>query len=561
MINWTRTQECYGLAKPRNNQKDRVIVICDKCLKERSQIYTITKRQDKHLCMSCTKTKDIVYPEIDIEKSKVLNPKLQTGLPIIVKCCQCNETIQINFQRRWFPGFICGTCRLKNKWKNGDYKVPTHKQGAQEKIVIAAKIKERWRDENFRIKWSKSMQKSKERRSLQSKKMWSDPIKLDNLSKKMIQVFSNPEYRQRLIDRQASDEYRLEDSRKLRQYYVDHPEARERCSEASKKAWSDPKYKEIQAQKRLNQPQTSSQQLVLYSLLTDLGVQFYDDKAKECQVGFYCFDCRVNHQDKINLKKPLLIEVQGDYWHNLPKAIARDKSKATYLRSYFPEFDLKYIWEHEFNNKHRVLEMVKYWLGLSQLSLIDFHFYDVKEKVIGYREAELFISKYHYAGRVGRSGVNLGYYLGDQLIAVIIYSSPIRQEVAFKQGYSYQQVMELSRLAIHPQYQAKNLASHLISQSITYMRKIRLDVKLLVSFADTTYNHIGTIYKASNWILDGEVAPSYWYRDNEGYVCHKKTLWNHASKMQMTETQYCNKFGFQKIIGEKKFRYIYKLAS
>jgi len=81
----------------------------------------------------------------------------------------------------------------------------------------------------------------------------------------------------------------------------------------------------------------------------------------------------------------------------------------------------------------------------------------------------------------------------------------------------------------------------------------------LVSFADTTFNHVGTIYKASNWRLDGEVAPDYWYKDNDGYMCHKKTLWNKASKMCMTESEYCAKYGFVKIRGEKKFRYIYEL--
>jgi hypothetical protein len=81
----------------------------------------------------------------------------------------------------------------------------------------------------------------------------------------------------------------------------------------------------------------------------------------------------------------------------------------------------------------------------------------------------------------------------------------------------------------------------------------------LVSFADTTHNHLGIIYKACNWTKDGEVTPDYWYSDNLGYVCHKKTLWNHAKKMQMTESEYCRRFNYIKVWGNKKHRFIYDL--
>jgi len=64
-------------------------------------------------------------------------------------------------------------------------------------------------------------------------------------------------------------------------------------------------------------------------------------------------------------------------------------------------------------------------------------------------------------------------------------------------------ILELTRLAIHPDYQVKNLASYLISKSIKYIRKYKSEVRCLVSFADSTHNHSGVVYKASNWVLDG----------------------------------------------------------
>jgi hypothetical protein len=339
---------------------------------------------------------------------------------------------------------------------------------------------------------------------------------------------------------------------------INMPDNLARISDFSRKRWLNQDYKDKMSKIRLGMPKTSSAQIILYSLLDDLNIKFFNDKSNESKIGYYCFDCRIDPQ--FGLKKTLLIEVQGDYWHNLPRTINKDKSKATYLRTYFPEYDLKYLWEHEFNNKDRIRNLIKYWLGISEIQVKNFDFNDIQRRIVDSKQAELFVSKYHYAGRIGRSGLNFGYFLNDVLIGLIIYVPPIRQEVAIKQGLAYKEVLELSRLVVHPEYQIKNLASFLIANSIHEVRRLRPEVKLLVSFADSTYNHSGIIYKASNWKLDGEVESSYWYADDKGYICHKKTLWNHAKKMSMTESEYCNKYNYMKVFGEKKFRYKYDLC-
>ena len=62
----------------------------------------------------------------------------------------------------------------------------------------------------------------------------------------------------------------------------------------------------------------SKLQTTLYKYLDDLNINY----VKEHCVGPWVFDCY------IPLHK-LLIECQGDYWHNQPKAIRNDKAKAT----------------------------------------------------------------------------------------------------------------------------------------------------------------------------------------------------------------------------------------
>jgi very-short-patch-repair endonuclease len=51
------------------------------------------------------------------------------------------------------------------------------------------------------------------------------------------------------------------------------------------------------------------------------------------------------YPDFINLNKKKIIEVNGDYWHNFPKVIKRDKRKLqTYLLF---GYQTLVIWEHE----------------------------------------------------------------------------------------------------------------------------------------------------------------------------------------------------------------------
>jgi len=441
-----------------------------------------------------------------------------------------------------------------------EYREVMRQHGIRRSSEISEMFKKLWSNKEWRekqiIKLSANI--DKELLSKISRERWNDPKFYEKMFPIMSRNFSDPKRMENLRKVMVTSEYRMKIRESVKKV-CSNPEFRKKMSEISKKRWENKEYREKMAVIRINQPKTSTQQKILYSFLDDLKIKYFSDNSIECKIGFYTFDCRIDPQPNIKLNKPLLIEVQGDYWHKLEKNIRQDRSKATYLRSYYPEFDLKYLWEHEFDNRDRITNLLKYWLGLKEQELVNFDFKQVTERLIDYKEAELFISKYHYAGRIGRSGVNFGYYLNDELIAVIVYANPIRQEVAIKQGYAYKEVLELSRLAIHPNYQVKNLASHLISRSINYIKKDKLDIKLLVSFADNTYNHSGVVYKASNWTLDGEVAPDYWYADDRGYMCHKKTLWNKASKNSLTESEYCSRHNYTKIYGDKKYRYIFKL--
>jgi GNAT superfamily N-acetyltransferase len=333
------------------------------------------------------------------------------------------------------------------------------------------------------------------------------------------------------------------------------PEVRAKISENSKKKWTEKEYKEKQSVGRASMPRVSNIQEILYSILDDLGVKYYReyvdrDNDPETVIGFYNFDCVVPRSDG----RTLLIECNGDYWHSQDKAIRNDRSKNTYITKYHnDEYELKYLWEHEFLAQDRIKEVLKRWLGLAKFDIVDFDFGDCRITDDPNKDdVKLLLSKYHYLPFVAKGGKIFGLHHDDVLIGCCIFSPLVRQNVRTN-GLKSEQCLELSRFCLHPCYQKKNLGSWFISRCL---KRLSDDFKLIISYADTTYNHDGAIYKSLNFVQDGVVPSDYWYVDGDGFVMHKRKLYKHAVKMSMKEAEFAELKGYRKVFGSHKIRFI-----
>ena len=323
-----------------------------------------------------------------------------------------------------------------------------------------------------------------------------------------------------------------------------NPKYRNAIIEANQAKWQNPKYREKMATIRSEQAHNiSSPQIQLYKYLDDLGVNYHKEGPRT-RIGYYVFDCLVNNPGG----RDLLIECQGDYWHSSDSAQSRDRGKFTYIDRYFPEYEIMYIWEHEFSVKDRVLQRLQLKLGAG-IDTVDFDLKDVVLKTVSSADIREFLDAYHYIGK-GRGGNCHGAFLGDELIGCIVFSPPIRQNTAGQFGDG--QLIELSRLCIHPSYHKKNFASWLVGRAIK-----QIDCDTIIAYADTTVGHTGTIYRAANFILHHEVAPNYWYTDGDGYVMHKKTLYQRARKMKLTERAFAEKYNYRKKWGGKKLCFVH----
>lgn len=83
-------------------------------------------------------------------------------------------------------------------------------------------------------------------------------------------------------------------------------------------------------------------------------------------------------------------------------------------------------------------------------------------------------------------------------VGCITYSAPPREADKRYQGKTW----ELSRLYLLDEI-PKNAETWLIGQSVRYIKRHFREVECLLSYADPSAGHRGTIYQAANWISDG----------------------------------------------------------
>lgn len=187
--------------------------------------------------------------------------------------------------------------------------------------------------------------------------------------------------------------------------------------------------------------------------------------------------------------------------------------------------------------------------------LVDFSFRDIKMARTHENKFQEFLKTYHYAG-VGRSwkAVYLA-ILNDVIIGVVKFATVVRREVATSMDLSPSVVLELDRFCIHSEYQAKNLASFIMSRVIRLVKTDFPEIKTLVSFADSAQGHVGTIYKASNWKYVSRTGNSYIYKRPDGTFLNKKTMFNQAKKLGLTERQYQSEQSLERVILPPKTKY------
>lgn len=120
----------------------------------------------------------------------------------------------------------------------------------------------------------------------------------------------------------------------------------------------------------------------------------------------------------------------------------------------------------------------------------------------------------HYLGKwPGVCVLRLALRRGDILLGVIVFALPPRETSKRYGGETW----ELARLWLDDTV-PQNGETYLIARAVRYIRERHPLIKVLVSYADPSVGHAGTIYKAANWSADGRTdderkTPRFDYAD------------------------------------------------
>lgn len=120
----------------------------------------------------------------------------------------------------------------------------------------------------------------------------------------------------------------------------------------------------------------------------------------------------------------------------------------------------------------------------------------------------------------------------DEFCGVICYSIGANNNIAKPFGLAQGEVIELVRVALNGK-QGRFGTGKALSITLKMLKKDVPSVKLVVSYADSSVNHLGVLYQATNWVYLGASLSNAILVD--GRLVHKKTVFSKYNTNSINE--------------------------
>lgn len=172
-------------------------------------------------------------------------------------------------------------------------------------------------------------------------------------------------------------------------------------------------------------------------------------------------------------------------------------------------------------------------------------------------EGKEFVKKHHYSHGIHNGPMCYGMFTKQgRLVGVCAFATPSSENVcASIFGPEHKRsVTELHRLVLLDEV-PKNSESWFIVRALKLLKKDRPYYKAVISFADATQGHIGTIYQATNAIYTGTSGKATFYLDQDGRLRHPR-----QNGVNITP-EVATLRGWKPVKREGKHRYIYLLGN
>ncbi|MFC1947963.1 DNA methyltransferase [Chloroflexota bacterium] len=165
--------------------------------------------------------------------------------------------------------------------------------------------------------------------------------------------------------------------------------------------------------------------------------------------------------------------------------------------------------------------------------------------------------KYHYLHSMpGGTKLAFGVLLDGRLLGIITFGAGPANAYKMVSGVKIDECLTLTRLWLSNDLPS-NSESKVIGICLRALKK-NTNIKFLVSYADPTERHLGTIYQATNWLYTGysEAMPKFDLGD--GVIHHSRSL-SHAFGSHSLKHFESHGLNVKVIEQPKKHRYIYLL--
>ena len=172
------------------------------------------------------------------------------------------------------------------------------------------------------------------------------------------------------------------------------------------------------------------------------------------------------------------------------------------------------------------------------------------------KEGRAFVKEHHYSHGIHNGPTCYGLIDVDSadLVGVLAIATPcsenVRRSVFGPEHAS--RVTELHRLVLLEEI-PKNSESFFIGAALRLHKQRRPDHWAVLSFADTTEGHVGTVYQATNAIYTGSSGKETFYLDEVGRLRHPRQNGVNISKEVAAAR------GWSPVVREGKHRYLFLL--
>ena len=158
----------------------------------------------------------------------------------------------------------------------------------------------------------------------------------------------------------------------------------------------------------------------------------------------------------------------------------------------------------------------------------------------------------HYAKRIPPISYAFGLYNNENILqGICTYGKPASNALCI--GICGEEhsslVYELNRLCVMDGL-SKNSLSYFLSKCLKMIKKNMI----AVSYADTSQNHVGYIYQATNWIYTGLSAKRTERFDPENPNKHSKTVTETMDYYKLSVRDRARKHRYIKFLGSKGFK-------